>query len=114
MARRLRHGGKQHRRIVAGKLHSVANPGLGASLVNVVGAMDVGKEDRIEASGFQRAREVDPESGRSIVLRRAVARVAELPERLQRRRALAESVEMDNLIHKGTVRKTSEFKENIP
>src|ERR1700676_3345520 len=114
VARRLRQRGKKQRRIVAGKLHGVLDAGLRAALVDIVDAVDVGEKERIEASSLELAREFDPETCRGILLRRAVAWVAELPERLQRRRTLTERVKMDDLVHKKSCSRSPGSHKNIP
>jgi hypothetical protein len=101
MARGRGHRGEHHGRVVAGKLHGVPDTGLGAAAVDVVGAMNVGEENRIEASAFKRLREFDPMACAGVALRGAILRISILPERLQCGRALIEGVEMDQFTHAG-------------
>ena len=69
------HGRNDDRGIVARKLHGMSNRGIPRSLVDAVGAVDIGQKQATESTIVQQARQIDPVVDIAIAARAAVERV---------------------------------------
>ncbi len=89
-----RHCGDQKHRVIHGHLRAVANRGLVASAIHVVGAEDVRNKDAVEGAALQQLRELGP-IGEVLVPPGLVIRVAPHPGGLVSDTVHVESIETD-------------------
>jgi hypothetical protein len=92
MARYHRERRQQDSRIIAGKLHRVLHGRIARAAKCVVGAVDIGEEERVEAPALQRARDFRVIVEVAVPYGRAVQRMLPLALGLRTNRALGEGV----------------------